>query len=1066
MARLEFLRVDLHLGLRASPDRDGISVTVMTSGTRDPRFLPADALSRWRSSGPVPMPDLAGRLDLARAILEWRRQVENARKSNVKPHIHMVLPRITLDITGRELDGIPWEAGFSSIADAVTGKALVVRVSPVRHRAESTQFTLPLRILHVEPGAGRSIVPGVLEVFGNHSPDAIAAAVQVRACSFDEIDGKLPHRDWPTAEVLHFDDYSALIERPELLLSTANPRFRGSLGWFSRLTDRLQTRLVVVECTTPAEAAAARSLGAALVAKGGPPVLVSECAEPGVRAAYFGSLYSLVIHDSPIDAAVGYAAADVHRKGGEVPAACLFAGAGREDALRVSSVGIALGYLADRLGNASVNVLLGDELPARDQLLGSTGPERSLRRSNSFKTITSTLADFRSNLDGYTFDLHESGGLLPIAETLRSVRRSAGVTGPVSKSALAPTPLGPRFVNSSLYQTLSGESLVKLDQEHARLTVGELCHLGVQIGPKDAETLTIGASALLEEYFQWTPEMKGVWVEIGVTGLDFEVIGDPVQELWLPREGASDTVYFAVKPRSADTPRLRFCLYFRQNVIQSFRLAAIVRTSAGEPDQTPAERAIRLASALDVPVTAVPDVGYLASLEYSLTTEIDKLPEHPERTLSLVANHLGDEAVITVKGPDLFEVRVNNEVKTHVELVRSAMDEVCTDRTGKNPQYQFNIGPANLNAGTEPILKEALKKLAVTGRDLYAAIFDQATRDKLRKTLAPERREIHVAHVLLENVIPWSAIYDEEYDPIREIDEKNVRVAHDVCLAALPSKDGSLPAQQCGSLPACPLHASRIEKRQQSGEPPLLRDTVVCPLHFWGFKHIIEIPPQQVKAGKDAFPQRDKVVAGATVQMVAGLNAALPSASQHATELDALARSSGTAAWKSKLYHRDQIRGALNDPDLDFIYFYCHARGGRNEPVKLPVLEFRDQPPGSTALTMKSADLGTGTMWSHHPLLFLNGCGTAGFSTDALSPFITAAVQDRGAAGAIGTEIPVWEYLAGDFSLRFAASFLKGVPAGEAMLLTRRALLAEYNPLGLIYTLYAVAGLTLTRNGA
>ena len=170
--------------------------------------------------------------------------------------------------------------------------------------------------MDVEPGAGRSIVPGVLEVFGNHSPDAIAAAVQVRACSFDEIDGKLPHRDWPTAEVLHFDDYSALIERPELLLSTANPRFRGSLGWLSRLTDRLQTRLVVVECATPAEAAAARSLGAALVAKGGPPVLVSECAEPGVRAAYFGSLYSLVIHDNPIDAAVGYAAADVHRKGG------------------------------------------------------------------------------------------------------------------------------------------------------------------------------------------------------------------------------------------------------------------------------------------------------------------------------------------------------------------------------------------------------------------------------------------------------------------------------------------------------------------------------------------------------------------------------------------------------------------------------------------------------------------------------------------------------------------------------------------------------------------------------
>lgn len=38
------------------------------------------------------------------------------------------------------------------------------------------------------------------------------------------------------------------------------------------------------------------------------------------------------------------------------------------------------------------------------------------------------------------------------------------------------------------------------------------------------------------------------------------------------------------------------------------------------------------------------------------------------------------------------------------------------------------------------------------------------------------------------------------------------------------------------------------------------------------------------------------------------------------------------------------------------------------------------------------------TMWVHAPLVLLNGCGTVGFSPDALSPFITKFVNDQGVA--------------------------------------------------------------------
>ena len=101
--------------------------------------------------------------------------------------------------------------------------------------------------------------------------------------------------------------------------------------------------------------------------------------------------------------------------------------------------------------------------------------------------------------------------------------------------------------------------------------------------------------------------------------------------------------------------------------------------------------------------------------------------------------------------------------------------------------------------------------------------------------------------------------------------------------------------------------------------------------------------------------------------------------------------------------------------------------------------------------------------WEHHPLVFLNGCGTVGYSPDALSPFIDKLVQDRGAAGVIGTEISVWEALASEFAKLFIEAFLKGAGAGEALLQARRALLSQRNPLGLVYTLYAAADLILGR---
>ena len=72
-----------------------------------------------------------------------------------------------------------------------------------------------------------------------------------------------------------------------------------------------------------------------------------------------------------------------------------------------------------------------------------------------------------------------------------------------------------------------------------------------------------------------------------------------------------------------------------------------------------------------------------------------------------------------------------------------------------------------------------------------------------------------------------------------------------------------------------------------------------------------------------------------------------------------------------------------------------------------------------------------------------------------------AFVEDALAAGVIGTEITVFEPLAQRFAETFLAQFATGVPLGRAIRMARLALLAEQNPLGLVYIPHAYAGLRM-----
>jgi CHAT domain len=133
-----------------------------------------------------------------------------------------------------------------------------------------------------------------------------------------------------------------------------------------------------------------------------------------------------------------------------------------------------------------------------------------------------------------------------------------------------------------------------------------------------------------------------------------------------------------------------------------------------------------------------------------------------------------------------------------------------------------------------------------------------------------------------------------------------------------------------------------------------------------------------------------------------GFNAVLLSAQAHRDALAAmLAKCRLGGVWGYEA-DGDGFLAALRRDEADVVYLFCHARGGQADlGTRPPALEL--QAVGSAPSLIRAAALAEGLQFTHHPLVILNGCNTAAFSPDALSPFIRTLVRDCEAAGAIGT---------------------------------------------------------------
>jgi hypothetical protein len=941
--------------------------------------------------------------------------------------LHQALGRFVLSIPDSQLRSLPWEGAFSRLIHRFRPTLLpliVVRRSEVRWREEELPFTLPLRILQLRDGARVSVPESISMAFGNRPPWEWERAARVETIWLGELTAY--RREVPVVHVLHLTP-----DRSWSDVVTSNDAEKvGSLGWLSRLVDTWQTRLVILEAPTVGQAETTRVLAQALADRGGPGVLVAAGDDLGILTRF----YDRLIHDDPIDVAAA-----------QLGSPMVAVGRGRAEGLRVSTAPVRLMEIASRIDEQAPPLRRTDPSTRDLSILINRleGPEAGrLLQPHHTSYLRSMITEQISTLwDAIEYRNREQSGILPTADALHNLRDLARAWRPATRPQ---APDRPRFVSPTLLRSRR-TGTPKAVRPSSALWLGEPVQLAVQIGERDRRVKVIGSNALIEEVFAWTPDMAGQWIEIGVTGITFEVLGNPVQEIWLPRTGPSDEAIFTVVPAASPLSVLRFSLFHRNNVVQSFRLVATTRLRGmPRPSDDGADGNARLARALGLPDGAVRSPGWAVAMEYALAEQIGHAGV-PPRGLSIVANDLDGQSKITIKTVDAF-VDATADLPAYVGAIRTAMDP-----DPESTDYPY--------LASQDALEATLRRLAEGGWALYSQVVPRPFRTAIAQALDDDDQTIHVAEIVVEKVIPWAAIYDREYDA-KSLTVDGQPTASAVCLAPLRNRPGSPTAARCAIAEDCVLSAQSAALRAQVGEPDPAPNRVVCPRHFWGFRHVIELPIQQVEQGEHPRPLETVVNPVGPLNACIAFNPQLPNSSTHVTGLTSLLSTSRNVSLRPPVSGRQDILQTLSSTDLDIVYIICHAFGDKTKGLFPPYLIFFDNPEARVDPGQLDAD-----PWSHHPLVILNGCKTGAVSADALSPFIKTLVRDRQAGGLLATEIAVWEPLAINVADVYLDHFLSGKTAGEALLAMRLDLLAEGNPLGLAYTLYGSADLTLSGAG-
>ncbi len=425
------------------------------------------------------------------------------------------------------------------------------------------------------------------------------------------------------------------------------------------------------------------------------------------------------------------------------------------------------------------------------------------------------------------------------------------------------------------------------------------------------------------------------------------------------------------------------------------------------------------------------------SYDYQLTSNFKNIKNYKERSLAIHTSDVRNGYEFLVKNQKIKEISIRSlndgQITNAVNPIRRAMKEIYYSEKGLFGQKSKTIHFNNKNQKGKEEFIEDLKKLAWLGQRLWTV------------AISPQKRFydieapfiIQVARSISSTtVFPWAMIYDiplviTEKDPLRSNEFRLCKIIDEMYVNSTVLQEETTK---------CPFEHEHEEN-------------TLCPFGFWGYKYIIEQPVsgdhnKHSTIMTSVMPPN--ITVGFTNKTVEKLR------DEHFSKIEPY---SGFVSLK------DLEKQFIEK--IEVLYFYAH---GIKEPLVegeeenfVPALEI-----GNDVVIRSDVIAGwprrkiTDKWLENPPLVFINGCHTAEFTPDLLSNLVTS-FSTAGAAGVIGTEIPINQRLANEAAEVLFEELFKEIPVGEAIRRMRLHLLKKGNLLGLAYTPYCMGNLQIKK---
>ena len=490
----------------------------------------------------------------------------------------------------------------------------------------------------------------------------------------------------------------------------------------------------------------------------------------------------------------------------------------------------------------------------------------------------------------------------------------------------------------------------------------------------------------------------------------------------LPQSGRLDRrLFFPVRtPPTPGTYRMRCNIYHGQVLIQSREIRARVTPVSEKVSQGP--QALR------------------SVLDYNLSGTLDgaQLSRLGEHRLSILLNESGKGShslhLFGTNGKERWkndDIRFQSgELQTMVEDARKKLRKASwghEEEWEKGWEYLYGRNGKDIHR-----LKKDICRMAWWGREFYESLWPRmaGNEDKQKAfeeaLAAPGLIQLAMKESA-QSILPLAMVYDYPLDPDPNLEHK------ELCPTFTDALKKGIPLQDTACFQGrCPSRGN---------------ETILCPSGFWGFRHAVGMPisvPEAMDA-PSSIPVKGKL------RITMAVSTTLDLLDDHVKKIRGIR---GDAEWFCAASRNRVMAGLWNQPHL--VYFYCHGLTAGGSPY------LQIGTPEKPEFIYRTDFGRLGAAWRDvRPLVFINGCHTT--ATDPLGAYSLSQqlVVNARSAGAIGTEISVFEPLAAAFAEECLRLFLNGESIGWAIRNARLKILADGNPLGLVYIPFVVAGLQL-----